>query len=299
MQYYLSKQISKIPSQDSLIIETMSKDSFIRQYHSKPHVDHVIRHIDDIMYCKAELFYDVICGSLSIPDKENLKLKHCFSFYLNSDKLIFVDDENYVDSIIDKMEDSYQDKYLTFSKFLHDLIFILTIDDGLFLQKYTEKLQLLEEQINDDFNHQTNSEIMKLRKELLVLNTYYDQLGDMVDILGDNESNFLNDYECHLFRMQARRIDRLNSQLNALKDYSLQIRELYQNKIDTHQNKIMTVLTVATTIFFPLSIITGWYGMNFKNMPELANPYGYIIIIAVSILVVIIEMIILKKKKFF
>ena len=75
--------------------------------------------------------------------------------------------------------------------------------------------------------------------------------------------------------------------------------KMYQNKIDTHQNKIMTVLTVATTIFFPLSIITGWYGMNFKNMPELNNPYGYIIVIGASILVVIIEMLILKKKKFF
>mgnify|MGYP000308561234 FL=1 len=47
----------------------------------------------------------------------------------------------------------------------------------------------------------------------------------MIDILSDNESDFLNDYECHLFSMQARRIDRLDNQLNALKDYSLQIRK--------------------------------------------------------------------------
>ena len=66
----------------------------------------------------------------------------------------------------------------------------------------------------------------------------------------------------------------MDNQLNALKDYSLQIKEMYQNKIDTHQNKIMTVLTVATTIFFPLSIITGWYGMNFTTMPELTWKYG-------------------------
>ena len=169
----------------------------------------------------------------------------------------------------------------------------------MYLQEYADRLQVIEDKIAFNFNSQINNEIILLRKELLILNSYYNQLGDMIDILSDNESDFLNDYEGHLFSMQAHRIDRLDNQLNALKDYSLQIKEMYQNKIDTHQNKIMTVLTVATTIFFPLSIITGWYGMNFKNMPELNNPYGYIIVIGASILVVIIEMLILKKKKFF
>ena len=156
----------------------------------------------------------------------------------------------------------------------------------MYLQEYADRLQVIEDKIAFNFNSQINNEIILLRKELLILNSYYNQLGDMIDILSDNESDFLNDYECHLFSMQARRIDRLDNQLNALKDYSLQIKEMYQNKIDTHQNKIMTVLT-------------GWYGMNFKNMPELNNPYGYIIVIGASILVVIIEMLILKKKKFF
>ena len=34
----------------------------------------------------------------------------------------------------------------------------------------------------------------------------------------------------------------------------------------------MRILTVVTTIFFPLSLITGWYGMNFSHMPELSAP---------------------------
>lgn len=201
--------------------------------------------------------------------------------------------------MIDKMNDIYQNKHLSYGKFLYDFIFTIIIDDGLFLQKYAEKLEMIEDLINNDFSEGINNEIMLLRKELLILNTYYNQLGDMIDILGDNESEFLNEYECHLFKMQAKRIDRLDNQLTALKDYSLQIKEMYQNKIDAHQNKIMTVLTIVTTIFFPLSIITGWYGMNFKYMPELLNTYGYLAIIIVSIIVVIIEIIVLKKKKFF
>ena len=38
----------------------------------------------------------------------------------------------------------------------------------------------------------------------------------------------------------------------------------------------MQFLTVVTTIFMPLTLITGWYGMNFSNMQELKMPYGYV-----------------------
>jgi magnesium transporter len=40
-------------------------------------------------------------------------------------------------------------------------------------------------------------------------------------------------------------------------------------------NQVMKVLTVISTIFIPLTFITGLYGMNFKNMPELEWKYGY------------------------
>ena len=31
----------------------------------------------------------------------------------------------------------------------------------------------------------------------------------------------------------------------------------------------VAVLTVITSIFLPLTLIAGWYGMNFRYMPEL------------------------------
>lgn len=42
------------------------------------------------------------------------------------------------------------------------------------------------------FSEGINNEIMLLRKEVLILNIYYNQLGEIIDILGDNESDFLN-----------------------------------------------------------------------------------------------------------
>jgi magnesium transporter len=40
-------------------------------------------------------------------------------------------------------------------------------------------------------------------------------------------------------------------------------------------NAIMKTLTIVTTIFMPLTLISGIYGMNFVYMPGLQWEYGY------------------------
>lgn len=78
-------------------------------------------------------------------------------------------------------------------------------------------------------------------------------------------------------------------------DYAQQINDAYQSQVDAKQNRNMQVLTIISTIFMPLTLITSWYGMNFRNMPELEH--GYPVVIALCILVIIICIIIFKKKK--
>ncbi len=44
----------------------------------------------------------------------------------------------------------------------------------------------------------------------------------------------------------------------------------------------MSILTVVTTIFLPLTLIAGWYGMNFPGMPEFEWKYGYPAVIVIQ-----------------
>ena len=81
-----------------------------------------------------------------------------------------------------------------------------------------------------------------------------------------------------------------------LKEYSMQLREMHQTQIDIRQNEIMKILTVVTTIFMPLTLIAGWYGMNFKNMPELDAKYGYIVVSAICLAIVAVEVWIFERK---
>ena len=60
----------------------------------------------------------------------------------------------------------------------------------------------------------------------------------------------------------------LSSKVNFLLDASL-------GMVAIEQNKIIKTFSIAAAIFLPPTLITGIYGMNFHNMPELSWPWGY------------------------
>ncbi|MGB9887942.1 MAG: magnesium/cobalt transporter CorA [Moorellales bacterium] len=57
--------------------------------------------------------------------------------------------------------------------------------------------------------------------------------------------------------------------------------ETYLSYTANRTNEVMRVLAVITTIFLPLTLITGIYGMNFRFMPELEWRFGYFAVLGV------------------
>ncbi|WP_297419216.1 magnesium/cobalt transporter CorA [Thermococcus sp.] len=55
--------------------------------------------------------------------------------------------------------------------------------------------------------------------------------------------------------------------------------ELYYPTLSMKTNDIIRILTVVSTIFIPLTFITGLYGMNFRYMPELYWRYSYPVVL--------------------
>lgn len=141
--------------------------------------------------------------------------------------------------------------------------------------------------------------IIAYRKELLRLKRYYEQLDAIMDSLILNENNMLTEDGVRHFTILASRTTRyLNNVLN-LRDYVTQMREAYQAQIDIEQNNLMRLFTVITSVFLPLTLMVGWYGMNFTHMPEIESEYAYPAFIGVSALVCILLLIFFKKKKWF
>lgn len=138
--------------------------------------------------------------------------------------------------------------------------------------------------------------IMTLRKELLRLKRYYEQLDSIFDELVANDNGLLTPDSVRHFTILDTRVERFAGDVLNLREYVTQMREAYQSQIDIQQNELMKVFTVITAIFLPLTLLVGWYGMNFK-MPELEWEYGYPVMIGISVVLVIWLLYIFKKKK--
>lgn len=86
--------------------------------------------------------------------------------------------------------------------------------------------------------------------------------------------------------------------MEIMREYAMEIWEIYQSQISIRQNDIMKILTIVTTIFLPLSLLAGWYGMNFEYMPELHWRYGYVGVLVAAVLIVTFSMILFRRKRY-
>ena len=114
----------------------------------------------------------------------------------------------------------------------------------------------------------------------------------------ENQEDFFSESELENFQMYTDRIDRLSSETQLLREYAMQVQEVYHSEIEIRQNNVMKVLTIVTTIFLPLSLIAGWYGMNFEFMPELTSPWGYPCVIGLCVLIIFGCLMLFRKKHY-
>lgn len=275
-----------------------------KEYREKKEDNVYKRRIQDSMergkHCKAEIFSDCIVGTFAIPDKTDLfHKKQILGYYLDQEEFLLVSDQKMKSDLRREVERNSFDSMETPPQFLAGFIEYLIKEDVIYLQNFEERLSKMEEHLIHKEMKRFDVQILNIRKELLILDSYYQQMMDLCGILQENRNHLMTEQECRVFEIQAARVERLHDSTHILKEYSLQLRELYQSRMDERQNKVMQMLTVVTTIFMPLTLIAGWYGMNFTNMPELSSKYGYPIVIAISIGMILLEVLWFKWKKWF
>ena len=153
--------------------------------------------------------------------------------------------------------------------------------------------------VRGEAGEQFNTELLGLKKKLLKLYHYYDQILDAAATLEDNENDIFAEGDMVYLANLTARVTRMRSDVDSLSDSADHLQDAYSSFLDMKMNNQMKILTVITTAFFPLTIIVGWYGMNFQAMPEFAWKYGYVYVIALSIVVVAALIILAKKRKWF
>ena len=253
---------------------------------------------EEIHSTKIEVNYDSLTGTFSLPDRANFTGEdRKFAFALDEKGIVFIDDTNAAREIIEKIKNSRQWKMPCLERFLYDFLEQIVHEDLPLMEGFDTELNQIEKDILDKGESGHLKEINLIRSEIRELKIHYEQLIDFAQELEENENGVFQEENLRYFHMFSNRMARLYDTASSLRDYTMQLSDLYQSQIDLKQNRIMTILTVVTTIFMPLTLITGWYGMNFTYMPELDSPYGYPVIIVVALVIAVASLLYFKKKK--
>lgn len=247
---------------------------------------------------KAEVNYDSLTGTFSIPDRENISAPNTnFAFALDEKGIVFIDDSGFVDKTISNIISSKRWTMPSLERFIYDFLEQIVSRDQIILERVDKELDTIESNILDGEEKDPSQRVSRVRSDLRDMRIHYEQLLDLGQELEENENDFFNEDNTRYFHLFTQRVSRLHDLTASLREYSIQIRDLYQSQLDIKQNRIMALLTIITSIFMPLTLIAGWYGMNFKYMPELEYKWAYPAVIAFSVAIVIVSLIFFKKKK--
>ncbi len=231
----------------------------------------------------AFLYYD-ISNIFKNPEKIIIYIDQNDLFYICSSETSFNLCERY-------MEDAFTNEHGMYM-FFNNLFKGNTIH----LEDVEDRISKVDANIINEINQNSRKKIMGLRYEVLRLKKYYEQFDFIFDELLINDNNVLTKNGLKYCRILKNRSSRLLSMTTNLKEYINQVRESYQAQVSLEQNKLMKFFTIVTSIFAPLTLLVGWYGMNLK-MPEFTWKYGYLFVIGLSAIICILWYIIFKKKK--
>ena len=301
MYYSIGRKLVRLEGEGEIappFVALLQPDEFNGGHLPPGFSDSVLPRYPKPRFCKAEVHEDMLSGTLSVPEKKIFGKHSGFSYYIRSNGVLFADDSGLAASILEKVEKAAAWRYPSVGHFFYTFMEILVEDDLRYLENIEDRLAKLEASVLSDKLQGFMYSIVEIRKEILARSHYYSQLSDVALELLENENEIFDDPSLRLLKHFSDRAHRLRQETQMLREYSLQISEAYQTQIDIRQNIVMKVLTVVTAIFLPLTLIAGWYGMNFEKMPELHWDYGYLYVFLLSIMVVVGCLWIFKRKKF-
>ena len=246
----------------------------------------------------AEVNYDSLTGSFCLPGREaHGEDSARFAFALDEKGVVFIDDGDTALSIIRRIRKTKMWKLPSIERFLYDFLEQIIHDDADELSRYELELNGLENDLGQTGDQKHLHRLNDIRSSVRDMRMHYEQLLDLGQELEENENCFFSADNLRYFHLFNARIAVLRDMAAFVWDYTVQVRDYYESQMDLKQNRIMALLTVITSIFLPLTLITGWYGMNFKYMPELGMRWAYPALVGVFAVIVVVCLVFFKKKK--
>ncbi|MDH4214978.1 MAG: magnesium/cobalt transporter CorA [Candidatus Thorarchaeota archaeon] len=153
-----------------------------------------------------------------------------------------------------------------------------------FTESLSEQIEELEDEVIENPTTQTLQNMYRLKRIVSIARRNLWPLRENVGRIYREPSPLINPATGIYLRDLYDHVIQINDYLESYREALSSMLDTYLSSVSNKMNAVMKVLTVISTVFIPLTLIAGIYGMNFYNMPELAWPYGYTTIMLVMLI---------------
>lgn len=181
--------------------------------------------------------------------------------------------------------------------FLYYLIDLVVDNYFIVGDRIDNRIEQLEEHILMHTKKSHLHEIISLRGEILWLKKMLGPQRDVIGALNKKELRLINDQLQKYFGDIYENAVKISEAFDTYRDLMGNLREAYQSSISARANEIMRVFTAITTIFMPLTFITGIYGMNFDYIPGMHSKGGSLILLGFMFVLGFVMLYIFRKKE--
>lgn len=184
-----------------------------------------------------------------------------------------------------------------------DLMYFLldVISDNYFttIEVIGERIDDLEDNLFDNPNKEFLSDIYLIKRQLIFMRSILFHMRNVTGSLSNNEFDLIDGKTIYYLRDLNDQTIQIIDIVDTYRDICSNMLDTYLSSISHKTNEVMKVLTVFSTIFIPLTFLTGVYGMNFVYFPELNWKYSYLAFWIITIILIGFMFRFFKKKGWF
>lgn len=221
-------------------------------------------------------YYFIVLYEAEIKEGERLELRE-LNIFLGKNYLVTVHSQP-IEAIAnaERLWREWTDLAERGTGLLAYLLIDAIVDDYFPLLDYiSDRMDVLEDQIFEEFQPDTIEEIFRIKKELLFLRRAITPLRDVFNTLLRREQPIFSRETLVYFQDVYDHLIRLADSIDTLRDMMSSTMDAYLSVSSNRTNLVMKTLTSISTILMSITLIAGIYGMNFERMPELKMKYGY------------------------
>lgn len=240
--------------------------------------------------------------NLTWSEKEQTIESEQISLFLGPNILLsFQENNNTIfDTIIERLHAGKGKGRYRQEDYLCYLLIDHIIDNYYILLDHIEDLiEDLEKLLIDNPTDELSHSFLRIKKNLMVLRKTVNPLKEDLRKLTREDSKIISEYTRQYLNDIYDHLAFLTQSIDSFRDMISSMMDLLMANNANRMNNIMKTLTLVSTIFIPMTLISSIYGMNFDNMPELHLKYGYPIFLLVIIIIGSGMYFYMKKKKWF